>query len=118
MTNPTRKILTAPGGGALAMLEQPAGEITRAVLLIPPLFEERKATLPLLAALSRNLAQNGAVVARCDVAGTGHAEDDFENLTPATWQTGLLATAELLRSLAPGKPFQFRACSSFRILLC
>ena len=104
MTSPTRKTLVAPGNGALAMLEQPAADATRAVLLIPPLFEERKATLPLLAALSRTLAQNGALTARCDVAGTGHADGGFEDLTPALWQGGLLATAEFLRSLAPGVP--------------
>jgi len=100
----TFKTMVAPGAGALAMLEQPAGAAARAVLLIPPLFEERKATLPLLAALSRNLAQNGAVAARCDVAGTGHADGDFEDLAPAVWQAGLLATTGLLRSLAPGAP--------------
>ena len=93
-----------PGSGALAMVESPAGAAARAVLLLPPLFEERKATLPLLAALSRRLADDGAVVARCDVAGTGHADGDFESLTPALWQGGMLATAKMLRSMAPGAP--------------
>ncbi|MCL1888754.1 MAG: hypothetical protein FWF96_07800, partial [Kiritimatiellaeota bacterium] len=98
MSNPaqkTKKILAAPGGGALAMLEQPEA-VTHAVLLVPPLFEERKATLPLLADISRRLAQNGALTARCDGAGTGHADGVIEDLVPAVWQAGLFATAELL----------------------
>ncbi len=85
------------------MVETPVA-VTRAVLMIPPLFEERKATLHLLATLGRELARDGAMVARCDVSGTGHAPGDIENLLPDAWQAGLRATIDALRGKAPGVP--------------
>ena len=103
MSKSISKTLVQPGAGALAMLEVPA-TITRAVLLAPPLFEERKSTLSMLSALSRKLAQGGALVARCDIPGTGHAEGDIEDLTSAAWQGALRATANFLRAQAPGVP--------------
>lgn len=56
-----------------------------AVLLIPPLVEERKGVLPIYAQCARELAANGVVSLLFDLSGSGDSQGEFEQQQPTNF---------------------------------
>lgn len=94
-----------------ASLTLPDDGLVRAALLIaPPLVEERKgAVLPMVEA-SRDFADSlHLAVLRVDYSGTGDSEGSFATADPAAWPKELAVASDWLARLVPGRPLFWMA---------
>lgn len=99
MANHTTFYLPVRGVSSAAALTLPdEGRVPSvAVLVAPPLVEERKCCLRPLVELARALAGDvGAAVLRVDYPGTGDSQGDFGDFGPADWVAALEAGARFL----------------------
>ncbi|MBQ9430476.1 MAG: alpha/beta hydrolase [Kiritimatiellae bacterium] len=90
------------GGYSLsATLIRPQGPTRLAVLFLPPLFEERKGTLPLLVQSARSWAELGIASLIFDYAGCGDSEGEFADIDPGQFLDDADAALRWLRGKAP-----------------
>ncbi len=95
-----------------ASLIVPADGVRGLLLIAPPLVEERKASLPSLMEVSRQLAERlGFAVLRVDYPGTGDSEGNFADFGPDDWLAALVDAAAWLRGRFGDLPF---ACLGVR----
>lgn len=89
-----------------ASLTMPVNGVRRLLLVAPPLVEERKAALPAVVEMSRQLAEAiGVAVLRVDYPGTGDSEGDFADFGPEDWIASLADAADWLRERFGMLPF-------------
>lgn len=104
---PDELILQLPCGESWlhAHLVVPRGGARVALLMAPPLVEERKASQRAMVDAARLLAREAAcAVLRCDYRGCGDAAGDFEEFTPEDWIADIQAAAAWLAARHPGLP--------------
>lgn len=100
--------MTAPSGepvlyGAAqryAMLYLPPGTPRARVLIVPPLFEEKRCAHRALTTCARALAAAGAAVLIPDLAGTGNSGSTLAEIRLETWLDDLRAAEAFLRERA------------------
>jgi alpha/beta superfamily hydrolase len=95
--------LPTTDGLLAAMLHVPAAPV-RALLMVAPLVEERKACQRLTCELARRLTADGTVVLRFDLRGCGDSPGAFESFSLPDWQTDIAAAAAWLRARHPHLP--------------
>ena len=96
--------LDTPAGALYAVRHRPQGPPARAVLVLPPLFEEKKPSYRVLYDLACRLTDDGAAVLRFDYHGTGDSTGRHADLTSATMREDAAAAAADLRERAPDVP--------------
>lgn len=88
------------------MLHRPlSGALRAAVLVCPPLVEERKSSQRVLVDAARLLAgEAGCAVLRLDYRGCGDSAGDFADFAPEDWIADIRAAAGWLAECLPGVP--------------
>ncbi len=79
--------IESPVGALAATLFLPT-QARAALLLIPPLAEERKGVLPVFVQCARTLANQGVASLLFDFCGSGDAEGDFAEQLPESLENG------------------------------
>ena len=99
-----RQVVIPSGQGRLAgVLHLPAG-LRGAVLVCPPLFEERKSAARAMAELSRALCRSGRAVLRFDYRGCGDSTGAFRDHGVAEWLADVRAAHAFLAGSVPACP--------------
>ena len=76
-----------------------------AILIAPPLVEERKgAILPMVEAARRFVDELHVVVLRIDYSGTGDSQGAFETARPLDWPREIADASDWLMHFVPGVP--------------
>lgn len=111
-----------------AMWYAHAGAPRAGVLLVPPLFEEKRAAHRTLTACAAELARQGCGVLHLELTGTGNSAGEIRAVLPAHWQEDLHLGAAAVRERvsAPLTVVAFRAGALLaapmdlqaRLLLC
>ena len=98
--------IPADKGWLMATLTVPVGiEARCAILICPPLVEERKASLRAMVDGARHLARRAAcVVLRIDYRGCGDSHGSFADHDPTDWLADIALTADWLRHCYPTLP--------------
>lgn len=81
-----------------AVYYQPAGDARAAVLIVPPLFEEKRCAHRALTTCARALASAGAAVLNIDLYGIGNSRGALCDISLDRWIDDLHAAAETLRA--------------------
>ncbi|HEX2948129.1 MAG TPA: alpha/beta hydrolase [Armatimonadota bacterium] len=95
----------------------PVGEVKQAVLLISPLFEEKRCAHRALNLCARALADAGAGVFHPDLYGTGNSHGDLSEIGLDRWLDDLHAAVDFLRSRTDGVPLTVLACRAGALLI-
>lgn len=74
-----------------------AGGMRAAVLLVSPLFDEKRCAHRAVVACARALAAAGAAVLQVDLTGTGNSAGELAQIDLARWQADLRTAAAALR---------------------
>lgn len=99
----TAAFLPAPPD-ALGVFVHSSSRVIRVVIIVPPLFEERKACHPALVDTARALASQGAAVLRFDWRGSGDSSSEPDSFSLPDWLADLHTAAEALRRKHPLAP--------------
>lgn len=94
----------------------PRGVAHTAVLLISPLFEEKRCAHRALVSCARALAQAGAATLLPDLYGTGNSAGELTEIGLDRWQLDLQAAVEELRARAGDMPLTILACRAGALL--
>lgn len=108
-------ILYTPQGGHAIYLAPADGAPTARVLLVTPLFEEKRCAHRALITCGRTLARAGAAVLIPDLSGTGNSARQLADLSLADWVADVQAAAEWLATQAPG-PLTVVGCRAGALL--
>ncbi len=90
--------------GALAVLLHADSSVLQTLLIMPPLFEERKCCQRTVTTLCRRLAGHGTAVLRVDLRGSGDSPVADAPFTLSDWMQEWRAAAAALRQRAPRVP--------------
>lgn len=96
--------IKSPTGKSLAAsaVWPESGDVAGALLIVPPLVEERKALLPPLTEFSRKIASENSIASlRVDFSGTGDSEGELTEASVAEWIGEITAAAAILKEACP-----------------
>ncbi len=95
-------------------IAQPTGQPV-CVLLVTPLFEEKRCAHRTLIMCGRELARNGAAVLIPDLFATGNSTGSLTEVTLCRWMSDLTAAAEMLQVRSSG-PLYVIGCRAGALL--
>ena len=93
----TQHIIKRDGVRLYATLYEPDGDTVAAVLICPPLLEERKAANRALVETADNLCTDGFRVLRFDYSGCGDSTGEFDSFTMQDWLADVASTYDFLK---------------------
>lgn len=95
----------------------PGGKIRAAVLLVSPLFEEKRCAQRAMTVSAHALADAGAAVLQLDITATGNSTGDLTTTTLADWLGDIQQGICWLRKAYPQLPLALLGCRAGALLL-
>ena len=95
----------------------PRGEVRSTVLLITPLFEEKRCAQRAMTICAQALAESGALVLQLDISATGNSAGDLQNISMKDWIADIQQGIHSLRDTYPQKKLALLGCRAGALLL-